>query len=66
MGIKQEGPGKSRSRSCKKTIYQGPLGLTELIKSAGVRLQFVTARESSLFLFHALGKVLYNKREPTA
>ncbi|BGP51970.1 RFC checkpoint protein Rad17 [Rhodotorula kratochvilovae] len=30
----------------------------------GVRklLQFVTARESSLFIFHALGKVLYNKR----
>ncbi|GAA5905927.1 hypothetical protein JCM6882_009072 [Rhodosporidiobolus microsporus] len=25
-------------------------------------LQFVTARESSLFIFHALGKVLYNKR----
>ncbi|KAM0750463.1 Rad17-domain-containing protein [Meredithblackwellia eburnea MCA 4105] len=25
-------------------------------------LQYVTARESSLFLFHALGKVLYSKR----
>ncbi|KAK4694293.1 cell cycle checkpoint protein, partial [Phenoliferia sp. Uapishka_3] len=25
-------------------------------------LQFVTARESSLFIFHALGKVLYSKR----
>ncbi|GAA6015227.1 hypothetical protein JCM10207_003651 [Rhodosporidiobolus poonsookiae] len=25
-------------------------------------LSFVTARESSLFIFHALGKVLYNKR----
>ncbi|GAA5908580.1 Rad24p [Sporobolomyces salmoneus] len=25
-------------------------------------LQFVTARENSLFIFHALGKVLYNKR----
>lgn len=28
-------------------------------------LQFVTARESSLFIFHALGKVLYNKRACT-
>lgn len=27
------------------------------------RLQFVTAREASLFLFHALGKVLYSKSE---
>lgn len=27
------------------------------------RLQYVTARESSLFIFHALGKVLYSKRE---
>lgn len=26
------------------------------------RLQFVTARENSLFIFHALGKVLYSKR----
>lgn len=26
------------------------------------RLQFITARESSLFVFHALGKVLYSKR----
>ncbi|GAA5979469.1 hypothetical protein JCM5350_003916 [Sporobolomyces pararoseus] len=25
-------------------------------------LQFVTSRENSLFIFHALGKVLYNKR----
>ncbi|GAA5966338.1 hypothetical protein JCM21900_003101 [Sporobolomyces salmonicolor] len=32
-------------------------------KDAAKRLlQFVTARESSLFVFHALGKVLYNKR----
>lgn len=26
-------------------------------------LQIVTSRENSLFIFHALGKVLYNKRE---
>jgi hypothetical protein len=30
------------------------------------RLQFVTSRESSLFIFHALGKVLYNKRRSTS
>ncbi|GAA5987128.1 hypothetical protein JCM11641_006435 [Rhodosporidiobolus odoratus] len=29
---------------------------------SGQLLSFVTARESSLFIFHALGKVLYNKR----
>jgi cell cycle checkpoint protein len=26
-------------------------------------LQVVTSRENSLFIFHALGKVLYNKRQ---
>lgn len=30
-------------------------------KSSMDRLSFVTARESSLFIFHALGKVLYSK-----
>ena len=33
-----------------------------LTKSEPSRLQYVTARESSLFIFHALGKVLYSKR----
>lgn len=30
---------------------------------ADIRLDAVTRREQSLNLFHALGKVLYNKRE---
>ncbi|GAA5870623.1 hypothetical protein JCM1840_004819 [Sporobolomyces johnsonii] len=56
-GAKAAGKGKKRKRD------EAPGGGGDAGKDAAKRLlQFVTARESSLFVFHALGKVLYNKR----
>ena len=39
-------------------------GKTRKKKDAKLMLECVTRREQSLVLFHLLGKVLYNKREP--
>lgn len=49
---------RSVSRSRAQAASKRPRSRPPLAR----RLQFVTARESSLFIFHALGKVLYNKR----
>ncbi|GAA5870913.1 hypothetical protein JCM8547_000031 [Rhodosporidiobolus lusitaniae] len=59
---KKSGKGKKRKRggsSDESEEEEGKKGGKEKVKQL---LQFVTSRESSLFVFHALGKVLYNKR----
>ncbi|GAA5938024.1 Rad24p [Sporobolomyces koalae] len=53
-GTQSHGAGASKGRGKKKD--------KESTGDARNLLQFVTSRENSLFIFHALGKVLYNKR----
>jgi len=50
------------ARSVSRSHAQAASEAPRLRPPLSRRLQFVTARESSLFIFHALGKVLYNKR----
>ncbi|GAA6051572.1 hypothetical protein JCM3770_003478 [Rhodotorula araucariae] len=61
-GAAKKGKGRKRRRG--ESDEEGPAIGAKVQGKDGVRklLQFVTARESSLFIFHALGKVLYNKR----
>ncbi|POY74924.1 hypothetical protein BMF94_1900 [Rhodotorula taiwanensis] len=58
------GKGKKRKRDEESSEDEGQGGRGKATGKDKVKklLQFVTARESSLFIFHALGKVLYNKR----
>ncbi|GAA5842781.1 hypothetical protein JCM9279_003984 [Rhodotorula babjevae] len=61
-----KGKGRKRKRKGESSDEEDGAGARSKGKvgKEGVKklLQFVTARESSLFIFHALGKVLYNKR----
>ncbi|KPV73164.1 uncharacterized protein RHOBADRAFT_55377 [Rhodotorula graminis WP1] len=61
-----KGKGRKRKRKGESDSEEESVGARGKGKvgKEGVKklLQFVTARESSLFIFHALGKVLYNKR----
>ncbi|GAA5895623.1 hypothetical protein JCM8208_005283 [Rhodotorula glutinis] len=61
-----KGKGRKRKRKGDSDVEEENAGGRDKGKvgKEGVKklLQFVTARESSLFIFHALGKVLYNKR----
>ncbi|GAA6059117.1 hypothetical protein JCM10212_003864 [Sporobolomyces blumeae] len=59
--------GKAKGKGRKRKIDEqddgeGQDGEATRSKDAKGLIQFVTARENSLFVFHALGKVLYNKR----
>ncbi|GAA6039753.1 hypothetical protein JCM8097_004201 [Rhodosporidiobolus ruineniae] len=68
LGAKGDKGGKAKKRKRRRGSSdeesdeedaRGKMGGKDRVKQL---LQFVTARESSLFIFHALGKVLYNKR----
>jgi cell cycle checkpoint protein len=58
QGNSEDWSGKIRTRKAKKV--KGDTAITPMEKQS---LQMITQRESTLGIFHAVGKVVYNKRE---
>ena len=63
-GKKRKLDGESESDGRVRELFVFPVRRTvPALTSTCDRLKSVSARESSLFIFHALGKVLYSKRK---
>lgn len=56
---------KARTKHCEypKMVPLIPNCVNAILTICACRLHLVETKESSLFLFHALGKVLFNKSE---